>query len=250
MSELLQVNGQTIAAKEIIPLLAGYQMLPHLWREILIDQAIAPYTCTPEEKTSAYQQFCAQNQINSEASQQAWLAHHGMILEQLEALATRSIRIDKFKQKTWGYKLESYYLSRKSQLDKVVYSLIRVKDMGLAQELYFRIKEREQSFAEVAKTYSQGAEAQTNGLIGMVEMSTPNPAVAQLLSVSQPGQVHPPMVIGEWVVIVQMEQFVPSQLDEAMQQRLLNELFAGWLQEQLAAVSSANPLNTLNTTAK
>jgi len=39
--------------------------------------------------------------------------------------------------------------------------------------------------------------------------------------------------LGEWLVIVRLENFIPAQLDELMRQRLLNECFATWLSEQL-----------------
>ncbi len=167
--------------------------------------------------------------------------HPSIPPEQLEALATRGLRIEKFKQATWGHKLESYFLSCKSQLDKVIYSLIRTKDMGVAQELYFRIQAGEQSFAELAREYSQGPESQTGGLIGPVELSTPHPTLAKMLRVSQPGQLWPPMHLGEWVAIARLEKFIPAQLDEPMRQRLLNELFADWLQEQLNQLSDLRP---------
>ena len=232
MTTVLQVSNRTITAEEIIPLLAGYQLLPRLLFEIIIDQAIVPFTCTPEEAQSAYQQFCEKNKITSETERQAWLELNGMTLEQLKALATRGHRIEKFKQATWGYKLESYFLSRKSQLDKVLYSLILTQDVA-AQEIYFRIQEGEQSFAELARKYSQGPEAQNGGLIGPVELSSCHPTVAKMLSVSQPGQLWPPTRLGEWLVIVRLEKFIPAQLDNRMRQRLLSELFADWLQEQI-----------------
>jgi parvulin-like peptidyl-prolyl isomerase len=156
-----------------------------------------------------------------------------MTLAQVEGLATRGLLIEKFKQTTWGHKLESYFLSRKGQLDRVIYSLLRTKEPGIAQELYFRIQEKEQSFAELARDYSQGPEAQTDGLIGPVELSTPHPTVAQLLRSSQPGQLCPPLRLGEWLVIVRLEKFIPAQLDAPMRQRLLNECFSTWLSEQL-----------------
>jgi hypothetical protein len=78
------------------------------------------------------------------------------------------------------------------QLDKVVYSVIRTKDMGVAQELYFRIQEGEQSFSELAREYSQGPEALTGGLTGPVELILPPRPLAGMLSVSQPDQLWPP----------------------------------------------------------
>lgn len=240
MTTVLQVSNRTITAEEIIPLLAGYQLLPRLLFELIIDQAIVPFTCTPEEAVCAYQQFCQKNQITTETERQAWLERNGMTLEQLQALATRGLRIGKFKQASFSHKLESYFLSRKSQLDKVLYSLIQTQDVAV-QELYFRIQEGEQSFAELARKYSQGAEAESGGLIGPVELNTCHPTLAKMLSVSQPGQLWFPTRLGEWLVIVRLEKFIPAQLDKLMRQRLLSELFAAWLQEQLNQLSDLRP---------
>lgn len=233
MDAVLRVGDRVITAEEIIPLLAGYQLLQPLLREIIIDQAIAPYSCTPEEKAKVIGHFCEQNQIANETAKLAWLKHHKMTEAQLEALATRGLLIEKFKQATWGNKLESYFLSRKGQLDRVIYSLIRTQDIGIAQELYFRIQEGEQSFADLAREYSQGSEAQTGGLIGPVELSVPHPNLGQMLRLSQPGQLCPPIRLGEWFVVVRLEKFIPAQLDAPMRQRLLNECFNTWLSEQL-----------------
>ena len=49
MDAVLRVGDRTISAEELIPLLAGYQLLPSLMRELIIDQAIASFSCTPEE---------------------------------------------------------------------------------------------------------------------------------------------------------------------------------------------------------
>lgn len=235
MSVVLQANNQTITETEIIPLLRSYQMLPQLWRERIIDQAIEQIKCTAQETASACQQFYTQHQLTSEVIRQAWMKRHNISQKQLESMATRSLKIEKFKQATWSHKLNSYFLRRKSQLDQVIYSLIRVNNMGVAQELYFRIEEKEQSFAELASQYSQGPEAITGGLTGPVELSIPPAPLAEILSVSKPSQLWPPIPFGKWLLIIRLERLLPAQLDQPMCQRLLDELFEMWLQEQLQA---------------
>jgi parvulin-like peptidyl-prolyl isomerase len=244
MTVVLQIGNRSITAEEVLPLMAGYQMLPQFLQEILIDEATSLIECTPEEVASACQQFYSQHQIATDEARQAWLQRYGMTQDQLESLATRELRVEKYKQLTWGPKLESYFLNRKDKLDKVIYSLIRTQDIGIAQELYFRILEGEQSFAELARTYSQGPEAQTDGLIGPVELSVPHPTLAQILTLSQPGQLSPPTRVGEWLVLVRLERFIPAQLDETMRRRLLNECFNNWLQEQLNQLGSFTPSPT------
>ncbi|MEQ8956402.1 MAG: peptidylprolyl isomerase [Coleofasciculus sp. C2-GNP5-27] len=233
MTAILKVGDQTITAEEVIPLLAKYQLLPQLLREIIIDQAIATIDCTDDEKNAACEQFYAKNQLSTEPERQAWRDRQDLSLEQVEELAVRGLKLEKFKQATWGHKIESYFLKRKGRLDRVIYSLIRTKEAAIAQELYFRIQEGEQSFNELARDYSQGPEAQTGGLVGPVELSTPHPTLAQMLTVSQPGQLLPPTRLGDWFIVIRLEKFLPVQLDDAMRQRLLDEMFTTWLKEQL-----------------
>ncbi len=249
MTVVLQVGDRAITAEDIIPLLARYQLLPQLLRELILDDVIASYTCTPEEVAQACQQVYEQNQLATPEARQAWLMQRQLTPAEFESRTERALRIEKFKQATWGLKLESYFLQRKGQMDKVIYSLIRTQDVGIAQELYFRIQEGEQSFAELAREYSQGPEAQTGGLIGPVELSTPNPQLAQMLAMSQPGQLWPPTALGEWLVIIRLERFIPAQMDEPMRQRLLNELFNNWLQEQLNRVNAVNSASAVATPA-
>jgi glycosyltransferase involved in cell wall biosynthesis/parvulin-like peptidyl-prolyl isomerase len=232
-STLLQVQNHKVRTEEIIPLLSRYQLLPKLQQELVIDEAIASVSCTPQEQAKCCQDLCEQHQLTSEAERQAWLQQQGMTETQFLDLATRNLRIEKFKQATWGTKLESHFRKLKPKLDQIIYSLIRIRDAAVAQELYFRLIEGEQSFAELARQYSEGSEAQTGGLIGPVAMSTPHPRLARILAVSQPGQLSPPTNVGDWWVIVRLEKFIPARLDESMRQRLLNEQFSSWLKEQL-----------------
>lgn len=242
MTTDLQLGNTFLNPNDLIPLIATYQLLPHLLRERLIDAAIAPFTCASDETFTAYQQFYQQHQLTTDAEQRAWLTRYGLQPEHLEAIVTRKLRIQKFMESQWGNKLESYFLKRKRQLDQVVYSLIRTSDAGLAQELYFRIAAGEQGFVELAQEFSEGPEAQTGGFVGPLELGTMHPHLAQLLSASQPGHVWTPKPLGNWFVIVRLERLIPAQLNEFMRQRLLQELFETWLQTELDQLPEADRL--------
>ena len=231
----LQVANHTLTSEEIIPLLTSYRMIPQLLCESIIDQVIKFIHCTPEERAQALEEFERHWGLTSETERETWREHYGLSQEQLEELATRRLRVEKFKQATWGNQLNCYFLQRKSQLDQVIYSLIRTQDKGIASELYFRLQEEEQSFAELACEYSEGPEALTGGLMGPVELGTLHPMLADLLYVNQlqVGVVQPPVSLGEWYLIIRLEKFIPVQLNNSTRQRLLQEKFAAWFQEQL-----------------
>ncbi len=184
-----------------------------------------------DDSGQANEEFRVQAQTNAEYVQDGKVTSTG--IEQLKKRMLLPLKLAKFKQAQWGLQLESEFLQKKAQLDKAIYSLIRTKDVGIAQELYFRLQEQENSFTELAKTYSQGPEANTGGLIGPVELGSIHPKLAQMLSNSRSGQVLPLNRLGEWIVIARLEKLIPAQLDEQVSQRLLEEKFQAWLLEQM-----------------
>lgn len=239
MSSLLQLDDPAIANPNLVPLLARYQLIPNLLYESILDRAILPFSCTAEETTAACEQFYLQRGLNSAASQQEWRSHYGLSQIEVAQMVTRSLRIEKFKQETWGNKLQSYFLQRKDDLDQVIYSLLRTYDQNLAQELYFRISGGEQSFAELAQQYSEGAEAETGGLLGRVEVGTLHVKLAALLRTGAIGQVDT-LFFGNWYMLVRLEKRIPAQLSDVMRQRLLQEQFEAWLLEQTRSLSRSD----------
>ncbi len=241
--KLFQVGDKVVNAHEILPLLERYQLLPQLIREIILDQAISNLSCSESEQQAAVERFFQHYNLTTQEQQQTWLQSQNLTPEKLKERVGRSVLLDKFKITTWNSKVESYFMSRKASLDQVMYSLLRVKDIGIAQELYFRIKEGEKSFSDLAREYSQGLEAHTNGLVGPMPLSKPHPVIAKLLAVSQPGQMRPPTRLEDWFVIVRLEKYMPAQLDESMRRHLIDELFETWLGQQLRQVGPLRPLD-------
>ncbi|BAY07099.1 peptidylprolyl isomerase [Calothrix sp. NIES-2098] len=240
-TQTLQVGNEILQAEKLLSLLNRYQLLPQVLRAKAIEEAIASFSCTEAEHQTAIAKFRERHQLTSPELEQAWLQKNQLTQETMQEIAIRPLLIRKFQLAIWGNKLESYFLHRKADLDRVIYSMIRTQDEGLAQELYFRIVEGEHPFATIAQQYSQGGEAQTGGVIGPVPLSQPHPIIQQILYVSQPGQIWKPHLIADWYVIIRLEQLLPAQLDENMQQYLLDELFEAWIQTQIQThLPSAN----------
>jgi parvulin-like peptidyl-prolyl isomerase len=244
MTEVIKVNQTPILPEQLLSYLKQYQMLPQLLRELVIDHAIASVECSAEEIQTAKQEYINQNRLNDPNRLQAWLNRTRLQQADLEKLAVRSYKIKKFKQETWGPKVESYYLQRKRDLDQVVYSLLRTKDNNTATELYFRLQNQEATFEELAQHYSQGPEAETRGIVGPVPVTTPNEKIAKMLLQSEAGQLWPPVRIGEWNIIVRLEKLISAQLNDATRQKLINELFSKWLEEQVKKIITIEPLNS------
>lgn len=213
-------------------LLAIYRLLPNFKRELAIDRAIADVTITSEEINLALQEFQQRYKLTTQEALQNYCQVYSLTNEQLQMIALREFKIEKFKRQTWGNRLESAFLNRRASLDRAIYSVIRHKNLELLQELFFRIDEGEQTFAELATQYSQGAESQTGGMIGPVPLIRLPPAIADKLRHSLPQQMHPPFLLEDWFVLLRLEKFMPAQFDDTTTQVLLSQLFEEFLQEQ------------------
>jgi ABC-type multidrug transport system fused ATPase/permease subunit len=99
-------------------------------RETIIDEVIAGISCTPEEISNACESVYRHFALSNEVEKNVWLSRYSLNHEQLQLLATRKLRIEKFKQVNWGNKIDSYFLQSKRNLDKVIYSLIQTKNQN------------------------------------------------------------------------------------------------------------------------
>jgi parvulin-like peptidyl-prolyl isomerase len=232
-SPLNRLCQNTLSGEELIALLQKFSMLPQLQRELILDERLASIASNEAEVFDAYQTFDRQYQLNSAAERAAWLERNRCTLAQLEHSILRKIKLARFKSEAFGSKVDSYFLQRKAQLDRAIYSLLRVKDAHLAQELFFRIQDGETTFTELVQQYSGGQETEVGGIIGPHELSVPHPILAAKIRSLQSGQLSAPVQIGDWFVIVRLEKHLPAKLDETMRIRLHDELYEQWMQERL-----------------
>jgi len=232
MDAAIQIGSKSIDTPTLVRKMLQYRLLEKFVQESTVDDLLEDVSCNP---VLALETYCQRRKLETEELKQAWCKQEHLSTEQMQAEALREAKLAQFQEENWGDRLQTFFLQRKDQLDRVVYSMIRVKSADLAQELYFRICDDGASFASLAKQYSEGKEAQTGGLVGPVELKVPHPTLAKMLQVSEENQLWSPTKIGDWFVIVRFEKGIPAQLDATMRQRLLDEQFQALLRQRMQA---------------
>jgi parvulin-like peptidyl-prolyl isomerase len=214
--------------------LARWGLLEQVARERCIDGLLRDRPLPGPERLRLMRQDLEQRLglLDPERRHQ-WLERHGLGEDDLNRMAARSWQWLMWCRERWGSDLQTIFLRRKAEFDRVSYSLLRLRDAELAAELYQQIKEGEALFSDLASRFSEGPEKRSGGLLGPVPLSQPHPALAKLLQVSKPGQIWPPKVLDGWWVVVRLEKLTPATLDPALQERLLLEEGERTLQRQL-----------------
>ena len=214
-------------------LLARHQMLLPLLRQWVIGRAVGGVLLSEDEQQQAQKAWLQKQGIQSHDQLQNHLALHGMTEEDARWQAELPSRVQHHCHEQFLHRAEQRFLSRKQQLDTVIYSLLRVSSEPLANELYLRIAEGEADFAELAATYAEGMEQATRGVVGPVPLVQAHPTLANVLRTSQPGELRPPVQIEPWWLVVRLESLQPASFDEAMQSRMTHELFEEWVHDEV-----------------
>lgn len=235
LTSSLVLAGTTVSLEKLPALLDELDLWPLFLRRHLERIQSGDYCPTRDEQIAFQQAFVSRERITDLNSLNAWLQRQGISEQQMSQRLFRDLQLEQFKQSTFGPRIEPLFLERKASLDRVLYSLLRVRERAKAIELQHRLQEEEATFADLASTYSEGIEQQLNGLIGPMELGRINPVLAERLRVSTPGQLWPPFEVAGWWVLLRHERHLPAQLDDSMRQRLLNEMYELWIREQVSA---------------
>ena len=222
-----------------LTLLAQHGLLRPLLRQIQLQNALAQESLQEEERQQAMAAFAKERQLASGAELDQWRQEQLLSRDALIALVERPLRLRRHCERLFRPKAEARFLDRKNQLDRVVYSLIRLADEGLARELYLRLAEGESNFADLAADFSEGPERSTRGVVGPAPLTQAHPLLVERLRTATPGVVQEPFRIERWWLVFRLESLTPATFDAAMAEQMSQELFEEWLEGEVSAQLNA-----------
>ena len=246
MAEVELHPGVPFCSTETLNRIARQQGLCLAIAQAAIFDEICQVISLPTELEAALvQTYFDQNDLSTPDDRDHHLHARGWDEQDLAYFATKQKRLSRFQQMLFAGDVELRFLARKTDLDKIHYSLIRVHEGNLAFELHQRLIEGEVDFGTLASTYSEGPERDSYGQLGPVSLSQAHPVLVDKLRTSQPGQLWEPFFLKDIWVILRLDQWVGARLDETTRQQLLDELLNEWVHEralELLAGQTPDPL--------
>ena len=237
MRELLN----QFAASELTNLIHRLELLPVLLRGQQ-EEAIADLVDCSESELIEEEKVVLGGQSRAEYIQARNWLEADMDLKVRCCLALKL-----YAKQHYGPGLEDVFLRSHGKRDKVIYSMLRVKERGLARELYLRIMEGEITFPDASSQFGQGPEAQYKGVLGPMPIgSIYPPVISDWLRSLKPGEVKPPEHLGEWHFIMRLEQLTPARLDDPMRQTLLDEQMNEFLDDRVKRLLKGDIIDPLH----
>ena len=222
---------------ECLSILNKNRLLKTLIQKELVQDKLSKVTLGDDIKAEIMKKFYEDLAKSINIPVEEWVLNSKLTKTELENIALKSIRLKQYCKDNYYNKVESRFLSRKNELDIVVYSLIRVNDFFKARELFFRISEKEIDIGDLASEYSEGIEKKTRGIIGPCPIGKAHPQLRAILQRSKPGEVHPPVKIQNSVLIVRVEFYEPAILDDFMREKMGEEMFNESIESEASKIN-------------
>ena len=229
----LKFGEYALCLEQLPGLLDRGNLLEPLIRRVVIESAIRAIDVSAEEQKVFQKQFLDSQGIASPEQLKDWLESKGLTEEQASQNVVDTLRVEKLKHRMFDSKVEQTYLETKDLRDRVVYSLLRVKDPAAAQELYLKLEEGDATFTELSEEHSVGRERETGGMIGPVVLGRLHPKSAEVLRIANVDQLWPPMQVDDWWAVIRLDKKIPCEFSASTKKTILSELFESWLKQQV-----------------
>lgn len=213
--------------------LARHNLLRPLIKQQVLAELASEFPLQEEERSQVFDGLRRERGLETPEALERFLAANLLGEADLRDLAEQSLRLQRALEARFAARAGARFLSRKNQLDRVVYSLLRVREAGLARELYLRIAEGEADFTELAQRYSEGPEKESRGIVGPVPLTQAHPQLAERLRTASVGGLLEPFAVETWWLVVRLESLTPASLDAATGRQMAAELLDEWAEEEV-----------------
>ena len=232
------MNSLDCLGIESIKLLESNNLLIPLIKKEIIKDKLKSVNIDSKEKEIYFKEIWDKNNIKDELEYDQWLSRQKISKERFQEKALYDCKFKKHLNTEFSNKIEKRFLDKKSSLDQVVYSLIRMKDPFKSREIFHRVFNNEANFGDMATLYSEGSEKHTRGLIGPYPISKAHPQVANLLKSLSPQEIKEPFFLNGFTIIIRLESLLPATLDKKTRQMISLEMFEEELNPNIKSIHS------------
>ncbi|MBD2533351.1 peptidylprolyl isomerase [Nostoc flagelliforme FACHB-838] len=187
-----------------------------------------------EELQKAADQLRLMNKLNSANDTWTWLEKHSLSLEEFEEIIYSTVISGKLATHLFADKVEPYFFENQLDYAAVIMYEVVLDDEDLAIELFYAIKEGEMSFYDVAHKYIQDTELRRKGgYRGIVKRKELKPEISTNVFAATLPQLLKPIIASKGVHLILVEEIIKPQLEPKLRLKIITDLFAGWVKQQV-----------------
>lgn len=187
----------------------------------------------PEEIQTESDHFRRQFRLEKASDTLAWLSKEQASAEDFEVGMRKQILRRKLAEHLFSKKAEEAFAKNQLEYDRAILYQVTFASEVLACELLYRIQDQEISFFEVAHQFdTDELRARRCGYEGEVSRWEMKPDLAAAAFGVTTGEIAGPVANDQGWHLLLIERILPAELNPALHQKLIEDLFKHWLEQE------------------
>jgi hypothetical protein len=186
------------------------------------------------------------NQLYKPEQTWIWLERQGLVLDDLEYIARKTLVAKKLAQKLFSDQIKQFFIANQLNYHSAIIYEIVFDDPDLAMEIFYAISESEIEFARAAREYCQDQQMRrSGGYRGNFNRQQLKPEFASAIFAASPPQLLKPIVTSHGAHLIMVEEILQPTLDDGLENKILSDLFTMWLKQKLMEVDTIQMVKNL-----
>lgn len=240
---MLKIEGQEIEYTEVLDILRQQNIFRNLLEELVLEKKLLNIEITKEREDKLVKTFREENNLKDDEAFKEYMKRNYIEERHVRKLVTRAERIVEFRTEEWAHLTNSLYLQNKDKYDLITYRRLECNNQDIMQEVYFRIKDGEETWETMAKQFAPG-NPEANAKIGPVPKSIIEQQLMKSMKDKGEGRIVPPIHVGNSnYAIAELIKLEASVYNEEIQTQLIKDSFNEWIANQVQKSSEQLTFN-------
>ena len=243
----LSVNGIEVSSNEILNQIRKQGLLGNIIKGYIIDKELEELEISIEREEQLLEKYMLEKELKTNDELEIEMKEKKIDRKILIDILSRPEKVVRYRNERWGEQINTLYLQNKEKYNLVTYNLLEANDIDVMYEVYFRIKDKEETWSDIAKKFPGGNQNST-AKFGPTPVSQVDERLLTKLRSLKIDEVSKPFSYRDKFAVAALIKLEGEKLNDEITAHLLREKFENWLNEK--AIKSMNNTKIINTTEK
>jgi len=233
----LWLDEKPISVSSVLDVLRSKEQIKLLVYELILNETLSDIKLDPHFEAELIENFRNERSLESDEAFQDFLDKRQLTDLLFKNMLTRPYKVIQYREERWGPRANSLYLKHKDSYDMITYRRLQSSNADVMQEVFFRLKDQEDSWETLARQFP-GAKPDADARIGPIPVTQIDPVIVEALRRCNPDTVLSPLLVQDQVVVMQLEKFEASKLDDNVRAQIIRKEFDEWLRDECSKALS------------
>ncbi|MEC7738925.1 MAG: hypothetical protein VYE46_08645 [Cyanobacteriota bacterium] len=232
----LWLNDEPVTAMSLLKAIRKSVKLDLVVRELILEKTLSNIQLSPDKQLELMSEYRKNQNLEEDEGFADFLNKKNLNMKLLQEIIERPVKVVKYREERWGPRAESIYLKNKESFEFFTYRRLQAVNASVMQEVYFRIKDEEESWTDLAKQFpGTDFDARQN----LIPVSNIEPPLVDALRRAGIGKVIRPMRFsGGLVVVAELEAIKTSSFNEETRNQILIQEFENWISDEVKKLTA------------